>query len=376
MTQPEVPRGDDEDDLIAARMVNELVYCPRLYWLETVAAAFDDNRHTVLGQHAHRRVDQPGGTAAKAEDGGTDVLERGTWLASGGLGVSAKFDRVVKDPEHEGALLPVDTKKGRLPTGGGLWPADEVQLVLQGMLLREAGHRVERVAVYSVAEQRRVAIPRIGGMSCFFGPSSAHTPRMGCSGGSGGRPATDSQERPMKSLIVGSLFTAVLAAPAVLACDGHNGQTAATTTVVASNGDKAAPAQKSETVTPAAAPAAAAPAAAAPAVAAVPAAAAAKEPFKLVGVDDVANKLEAQKKDKKVAIAIFDANGKETRQSQGIIPTAVLLPSASEYDLAVLPKDKATPVVFYCANEKCTASHTAAKRAAQSGYSDVARTGY
>jgi len=32
--------------------------------------------------------------------------------------------------------------------------------------------------------------PRIGGMSCFFGPSSAHTPRMGCSGGSGGRPAT------------------------------------------------------------------------------------------------------------------------------------------------------------------------------------------
>ena len=151
--------GDDEDELIAARMVNELVYCPRLYWLETVAAAFDDNRHTVLGQHAHRRVDQPGGTAAKAEDGGTDVLERGTWLASGALGVSAKFDRVVKDPDHEGALLPVDTKKGRLPAGGGLWPADEVQLVLQGMLLRDAGHRVERVAVYSVAEQRRVALP-------------------------------------------------------------------------------------------------------------------------------------------------------------------------------------------------------------------------
>lgn len=171
----------------------------------------------------------------------------------------------------------------------------------------------------------------------------------------------------MKSLIVGSLFAAAVSAgPAVLACNGQNGQTAAGTTVVANNGDKAAPAQKSDTVTPAAAAAAAAPAPAAPA------AAVAKEPFKLVGVDDVANKLEAQKKDKKVAIAIFDANGKETRMSQGIIPTAVLLPSASEYDLAVLPKDKATPVVFYCANERCTASHTAAKRAAQSGYSDVA----
>ncbi len=147
----------DEDELVPARMVNELVYCPRLYWLEVVAAAFDDNRHTVLGQHAHRRVDQPGGTALKADDGGVDLLERGTWLASATLGVSAKLDRVVADKDYDGAVLPVDTKKGRLPKDG-LWPADEAQLVLQGLLLREAGHRVERVAVYSVAEQRRVAV--------------------------------------------------------------------------------------------------------------------------------------------------------------------------------------------------------------------------
>lgn len=149
----------DEDDLIPARMVNELVYCPRLFWLEVVAAAFDDNRHTLLGQHAHRRVDQAGGTAVKATDGGTDVLERGTWLSSARLGVSAKFDRVVADPAFEGAALPLDTKKGRMPTGGGLWPADEVQCVLQGLLLRDAGHRVERVGVFSVAEQRRVIVP-------------------------------------------------------------------------------------------------------------------------------------------------------------------------------------------------------------------------
>lgn len=162
----------------------------------------------------------------------------------------------------------------------------------------------------------------------------------------------------MKSLIVGSLFAAVatVAVP-VLACDGHGGQTAAATTVVAANTDKAAPAQKS-TEAPAAASAAAKPAE--------------KEPFKLVGVDDVAAKLEAQKKDKKVQFAVFDANGKETRQKEGVIPTAVLLPSSSEYDLALLPKDMATPVVFYCANEKCTASHTAAKRAAAAGHTDVA----
>ena len=114
--QPEV----DEDDLIPARMVNEVVYCPRLFWLEVVAAAFDDNRHTLLGQHAHRRVDIAGGTAVKATDGGTDVLERGTWLSSASLGVSAKFDRVVADPAADGAVMPLDTKKGRLPTDGDL----------------------------------------------------------------------------------------------------------------------------------------------------------------------------------------------------------------------------------------------------------------
>jgi CRISPR-associated protein Cas1 len=153
--QPEV----DEDDLIPARMVNEVVYCPRLFWLEVVAAAFDDNRHTLLGQHAHRRVDIAGGTAVKATDGGTDVLERGTWLSSSTLGVSAKFDRVVADPAADGAVMPLDTKKGRLSTDGGLWPADEAQLVLQGLLLREAGHRVENVGVFSVAEQRRAIVP-------------------------------------------------------------------------------------------------------------------------------------------------------------------------------------------------------------------------
>jgi rhodanese-related sulfurtransferase len=159
----------------------------------------------------------------------------------------------------------------------------------------------------------------------------------------------------MKSLIIGSLFAAAVAAPAALACEGHHGQTAAATSVVAANTDKAAAPQKSETVK-----------------ADAPAAKAAEKTFKLVSVDDVAGKLDAQKKDKKVAFAVFDANGKDTRQKEGVIPTAVLLPSASEYDLAVLPKDKATPVVFYCANEKCTASHTAAKRALGAGYNDVA----
>lgn len=67
-----------------------------------------------------------------------------------------------------------------------------------------------------------------------------------------------------------------------------------------------------------------------------------------------------------------DANGKETRGSQGVIPGAVLLTSSSQYAVSELPAAKDTKLVFYCANQMCGASHAAAKRAMENGYTDVA----
>jgi len=158
----------------------------------------------------------------------------------------------------------------------------------------------------------------------------------------------------MKTLVTAAVLAAVvLAAPVAQACKGKSETTASST-------DKKPAAQKSTTVD-----------ATAPAAAPAPAAA---DPFKLVSVDDLAKQLDA-KKAKTAAVAVFDANSKETRDTAGIIPTSVLLSSVADYDLALLPKDKASPVVFYCANEKCTASHTAAKRAATAGHTDVAVLG-
>lgn len=67
-----------------------------------------------------------------------------------------------------------------------------------------------------------------------------------------------------------------------------------------------------------------------------------------------------------------DANGKQTRETQGVIPGAVLLTSSSQYAVTELPADKNSKLVFYCASEKCGASHAAAKRALENGYTDVA----
>lgn len=72
------------------------------------------------------------------------------------------------------------------------------------------------------------------------------------------------------------------------------------------------------------------------------------------------------------AAVVLDANGTATRTQFGIVPGARLLTSSSRFDVATeLPANKASTLVFYCANSECGASHSAAERAVAAGYSDV-----
>ena len=89
------------------------------------------------------------------------------------------------------------------------------------------------------------------------------------------------------------------------------------------------------------------------------------EKFKLIHVADLVADLQNGHP------LIFDANGDKTRQRDGIIPGAKLLPGL-DYDVAkVLPGDRSADLVFYCANTKCMASHSAAGRATKAGYTHV-----
>lgn len=92
----------------------------------------------------------------------------------------------------------------------------------------------------------------------------------------------------------------------------------------------------------------------------------AKPSFKTATVAEVAKLHESK------AAAIFDANTPEWRTKEGIIPGAKLLSSAVSYDVAKeLPAQKDAKLVFYCAGQKCMASHQAAERAIGAGYTDV-----
>ncbi|MBK9030000.1 MAG: rhodanese-like domain-containing protein [Myxococcales bacterium] len=84
-----------------------------------------------------------------------------------------------------------------------------------------------------------------------------------------------------------------------------------------------------------------------------------------VSVDDLAKQLAAK------AARPVDANGTKTRKDVGFIPGAVLLTDYETYAASELPADKAEPLVFYCANTQCGASHEAAAKAVAMGYKDV-----
>ncbi len=73
----------------------------------------------------------------------------------------------------------------------------------------------------------------------------------------------------------------------------------------------------------------------------------------------------------KGACTPVDANGDVTRKKRGVIPGAVRLSDYETYAASELPADKARALVFYCANEQCGASHTAAEKALLAGYRDV-----
>ena len=66
-----------------------------------------------------------------------------------------------------------------------------------------------------------------------------------------------------------------------------------------------------------------------------------------------------------------DANGEGTRKKLGVIPGAVLLSDSEMFAPSELPADKTRPLVFYCTNQHCGASHEAAEKARIAGYKNV-----
>lgn len=195
------PARSDRDQVIPARMLNEFVYCPRLFYYEHVEDVFLDNADTLRGSAIHRRVDSgkgdlpPAATALNLTTGpapdsnGTPLNEpeaevihsRSVTIGSERLGVLAKLDlievRGVPAIGGQGDLftarevVPVDYKAGSPREGAEtneLWPTDRMQLGLQMLLLRDNGYFCQEGVIYYRSTKQRVRLEMSPGLESWI----------------------------------------------------------------------------------------------------------------------------------------------------------------------------------------------------------------
>jgi CRISPR-associated protein Cas1 len=99
----------DQPELIPVRALNQVSYCPRLYYLEYVDSVMPVNEFVEDGVFRHRRVNDP--ALANRPRKEADVLRtRGVSLSSERLGITGRLD--VLEEDGDSALRPVETKRG------------------------------------------------------------------------------------------------------------------------------------------------------------------------------------------------------------------------------------------------------------------------
>ncbi len=162
-----LPLAGEPPALVPARMINEILYCERLMYLEWAQHEFADNEFTVEGRAVHRRADRPRPLAARERPEGDasdteDVDEprpyeaRSVWLSSERYGITGKLDIV---DVSGGSVIPVEYKRGKKPNvPEGAYLPERAQLCAQVLLLRDNGHVCESAEIYFAGDRRRVPI--------------------------------------------------------------------------------------------------------------------------------------------------------------------------------------------------------------------------
>ena len=187
--------AEAEPQQIPARMMNEFVYCQRLFYYEFVEGVFVESVDTLRGAAIHQRVDSGNGAlpAAKTKkktektteekpsettDVSTKETEaqhnepetihsRSVQMGSERLGIVAKMDLVESKAQKDDLLsalevCPVDYKAGAPKEGeeaNELWDTDKMQLGLQALILRDNGYACNEGVIYYRATKQRVRLP-------------------------------------------------------------------------------------------------------------------------------------------------------------------------------------------------------------------------
>ncbi len=147
----------DLPDYLPARMLNEFVYCPRLFFYEWVEGVFAHSADTIEGELRHEKLESKS-DPLPLPDQDVRIHSRSVSLSSETHRLIAKMDLV----EGEGgAVVPVDYKKGyprEGEEGPQAWPADRIQLCAQALILQDNGYRCDEAIAYYHATRQRVRV--------------------------------------------------------------------------------------------------------------------------------------------------------------------------------------------------------------------------
>jgi CRISPR-associated protein Cas4 len=147
-------------DYLPARMLNEYVYCPRLFFYEWVDGVFMHSADTVEGTLRHEKLERKSDALpAPSEVEGERIHSRSVQLSSEAHKLIATIDLVEGDA---GRVSPVDYKRGRprdADDGPEAWPSDRIQVCVQALVLRDNGYECDEAVLYYNQTKQRVRVP-------------------------------------------------------------------------------------------------------------------------------------------------------------------------------------------------------------------------
>ena len=152
--------GSNEEeniDYIPLRMINEFVYCPRLFYLEYIEGYFEDSSDTIEGRIKHQRVDKESGELPDSDqfsNANDRIHATSVTLSSEIEQIVAKIDLI---EGNGGEVRPVEYKKGRPnESNGGIWDSDKLQVTVQAMILIENGYNCSEATVYYAESNKKI----------------------------------------------------------------------------------------------------------------------------------------------------------------------------------------------------------------------------
>lgn len=146
------------DQLLTIDHLHQYAYCPRRAHLMYVDGRWESNLYTDEGLTAHARVDSEEDVLPVPEEGDAPpVICRSVMLSSDQLGLIGKPDVVETE---NGDAVAVDTKRGKPPdTPEKCYEPERIQLMAQGLLLREHGFICKRGWLYFAGARKRIEVP-------------------------------------------------------------------------------------------------------------------------------------------------------------------------------------------------------------------------